>query len=134
MIDEIVDSVDEHRFRAEISVSAQLKHLNIVRLRFGRDRRQTVLRDAVHRGRVAPCPDLTSGTVLRARSIPLRIIEDIARALDFAHRRCAAARGAGFGVSFCVLLDQRAKGVALQLEIVIRRARPRQIGRAVKID
>jgi hypothetical protein len=31
MIDEIVDSVDEHRFRAEISVSAQLQHLNIVR-------------------------------------------------------------------------------------------------------
>jgi serine/threonine protein kinase len=32
MIDEIVDSVDEHRFRAEISVSAQLQHPNIVSL------------------------------------------------------------------------------------------------------
>jgi len=133
MIDEIVDSVDEHRFRAEISVSAQLQHPNIVSL----------CDSGEIDGRPYYVMPFIEGELLRARisrveqfSVPdpLRIIEDIARALDFAHRRCAAARGAGFGVSFCVLLDQRAKGVALQLEIVIRRARPRQIGRAVKID
>ena len=83
---ELVDSVDEDRFRAEISVSAQLQHPNII----------PVVDSGEIDGRPYYVMPFMEGESLRARisrvkqfSLPeaLRIIEDIARALDFAHRR-----------------------------------------------
>jgi eukaryotic-like serine/threonine-protein kinase len=83
---ELVDSVDEHRFRAEISVSAQLQHPNIVSL----------CDSGEIDGRPYYVMPFIEGESLRARisrvkqfsvADALRVIEDIARALDFAHRR-----------------------------------------------
>jgi serine/threonine-protein kinase len=83
---ELVDSMDEDRFRGEINVSAQLQHPNIV----------PVYDSGEIDGRPYYVMPFIEGESLRSRisrvkqfSVPeaLRIIEDIARALDFAHRR-----------------------------------------------
>src|SRR5262245_33802633 len=83
---EMLASINADRFQAEINVSAQLPHPNIVR----------VYESGEIEGRPYYVMPYIEGESLRTRlsrvkrlsiSETLRIVEDIARALEFAHRR-----------------------------------------------